>query len=323
MRKLVTKPKLKRVGSCVNEHGDAGSLFRFLRDVDDVRELQLGDTVHLLCAQSTTFVCFVWGMKQSTNPGQVELTIAAPTGFINKPPYQLLLTPPRTVYRAQHRAIDQCKVNVLPRSRVKLSLTRPVMSQLPEAVQTVLSLLNPEQQAACWSMVMQQDKQPQPRVLQGPPGTGKTTVLAFAVIIAQTMRPGAAILLCAPSNDSVDVICEKLIECLPSISMLRINPLRRDPERVSHTLSKYCVLDQHGESFAIPTMAQIRAARVVACTCSTASYIWSSTPNKQDGFFTHVFIDEAAQAHEPETMVRIWKHTALNLSALWVIKVST
>ena len=105
--------------------------------------------------------------------------------------------------------------------------------------------------------------------------------------------------------------------------MLRINPLRRDPERVSHTLSKYCVLDQHGESFAIPTMAQIRAARVVACTCSTASYIWSSTPNKQDGFFTHVFIDEAAQAHEPETMVRIWKHTALNLSALWVIKVST
>lgn len=71
-------------------------------------------------------------------------------------------------------------------------------------------------------------------IVHGPPGTGKTTTLV-AAIKALIKRDDRQILVAAPSNTAVDLMCEKLAE--QSISVLRIgNPVRVSERLQSLTL---------------------------------------------------------------------------------------
>ena len=53
----------------------------------------------------------------------------------------------------------------------------------------------------------------------------------------------------------------------------------------------------------MPSIEEMQKYRVVVSTCSCAAYIRSSLKKKTDCWFTHVFVDEAAQALEAETLI--------------------
>lgn len=70
-------------------------------------------------------------------------------------------------------------------------------------------------------------------IIHGPPGTGKTTTLIES--IAETVKAENQVLVCAPSNNAVDLLVEKLSE--RNIRVLRIgHPARVTEEMLSLTL---------------------------------------------------------------------------------------
>ena len=72
-------------------------------------------------------------------------------------------------------------------------------------------------------------------VLHGPPGTGKTTTLVEAIY--QKSKIEGKILVCAPSNNAVDLLVEKLAEI--QVPVLRIGHLSRINEEVIHQTIEY------------------------------------------------------------------------------------
>lgn len=89
---------------------------------------------------------------------------------------------------------------------------------------TIIPSLNLSQNRAVRKVVAAKDI----AIIHGPPGTGKTTTLVQAIrVVLQTEKQ---VLVCAPTNTAVDLLCEKLIE--QGIRVLRIG----HPARVSEDL---------------------------------------------------------------------------------------
>lgn len=86
-------------------------------------------------------------------------------------------------------------------------------------------------------------------IVHGPPGTGKTTTLIE--IIKKTLDTNNQVLVCAPSNNAVDLLVEKLTG--EKIKALRIgNPARINSHIQEHTLSQK--ITQHADFSLIKKM---------------------------------------------------------------------
>eukprot|EP00727_Mastigamoeba_balamuthi_P008236 m51a1_g4033 hypothetical protein (977) ;mRNA; r:655181-658282 len=223
----------------------------------------------------------------------------------------------RTPLRLMHRAVRLCTEDVLClRSATgraapqKLSMYNRMLNVLglgPDSTQDAAAalpkqslynkLLNEEQVAAV-AAVMQRPRSPV--VIFGPPGTGKTVTVVEAIM--QTMRvPGSRLLVCAPSNEAVDLICVRLLERgVDSADILRLNSHTRCPRDIREEL-KPCCAPYYDGGYSIPEADYYEQFRVVASTCCSAGYLYSVDLSK--GFFTHIFVDEAGHALEPETLI--------------------
>ncbi|SCV02357.1 LANO_0F17150g1_1 [Lachancea nothofagi CBS 11611] len=84
-------------------------------------------------------------------------------------------------------------------------------------------------------------------IIHGPPGTGKTHTLVE--LIRQLYSQGQRVLVCGPSNISVDTILERLAVVLPNEHLLRIgHPARLLERNLAHSLE---VLSKTGDAGAI------------------------------------------------------------------------
>ncbi|XP_041794620.1 RNA helicase Mov10l1 [Chelmon rostratus] len=156
--------------------------------------------------------------------------------------------------------------------------------------------LNPPQREAV-KRILAAECRPTPYVLFGPPGTGKTITLVEAILQVYHFLPGSRILVCAPSNSAADLICIRLHHSgfLHAASLARVNASCRHDESIPEVLRLY---SRAGED--------IRHAsfhRIVVSTCSSAGMFHNI--GIQVGHFTHVFLDEAGQATEPESLIPI------------------
>jgi helicase MOV-10 len=82
--------------------------------------------------------------------------------------------------------------------------------------------------------------------------------------------------------------------------MLRLNALSRSVP-VDAKFEKYC--RKANGSFIVPELSDMLKYRIIVTTCCNAAVI--SGIGVPGGHFTHVFIDEAGQALEPEAMIPI------------------
>jgi len=132
-----------------------------------------------------------------------------------------------------------------------------------------------------------------PYVVFGPPGTGKTRTLVAALLAVIRSNPESCVLVCAPSNAAADVIVERAKVQLNTSQMIRINAYSRTSE-VPVEVKPYC-----SDSSNVPDVPTILRYRVVVTTCTTAARMsgFHGFPNDH---FTHIMIDEAGHATEPE-----------------------
>ncbi|XP_077977756.1 uncharacterized protein LOC144433319 [Glandiceps talaboti] len=154
--------------------------------------------------------------------------------------------------------------------------------------------LNARQKAAVIK-ILRGHCRPTPYILFGPPGTGKTVTLVEAILQVFQHIPSSRILACAPSNSASDLLTERLHASglLQSSDMARLNAFSRKEETISETVQQY---SHDGNSLTI-----VAHHRIVVSTCVTAGMLYQL--GLKSGHFTHVFVDEAGQATEPECVV--------------------
>ncbi|KAJ1298699.1 hypothetical protein BS78_01G473800 [Paspalum vaginatum] len=141
-----------------------------------------------------------------------------------------------------------------------------------------------------------------PYVIHGPPGTGKTMTIIEAVLQLYTTKKRANILICAASNTAADHALEKLLHASYLIrpsDIFRLNAQSRQYEDVNDDFIRFCFFEDR--IFKCPPLQALVRYKIVISTY-TSSYLLQAEGIRR-GHFTHIFLDEAGQASEPEAMV--------------------
>lgn len=120
--------------------------------------------------------------------------------------------------------------------------------------------------------------------------------------IRQVLRlnPSARILVCAPSNSAADLLTTRLSSL--GLQLFRFYAPSRSGELVPAALLPFAHRTPDGH-FAVPPPAAVARFRVVVATCVSAAFAHGIGVPR--GHFSHVFVDEAGQATEPEVMVAL------------------
>ncbi|XP_076469698.1 putative helicase MOV-10 [Babylonia areolata] len=162
---------------------------------------------------------------------------------------------------------------------------------------------NPEQARAIRHIVLGSSR-PAPYIVFGPPGTGKTFTIVEAIKQVVDHFPEARVMACAPSNSAADLITERLVEHLKRHHVFRINAFSRSLATIPGTIRDVCNLNAAGEVY-YPSKQDLifQGTRVFVTTLITAGRMVSA--DFEEDFFTHVFIDEASHATEPEALTAL------------------
>ncbi|PVD24975.1 hypothetical protein C0Q70_15471 [Pomacea canaliculata] len=165
---------------------------------------------------------------------------------------------------------------------------------IQDKIQFYNSLLNDQQKTAVIQVLLGQCR-PLPYIIFGPPGTGKTITVVEAILQIFTHMPRSRIIACTPSNSAADLLVERLhmSGIIKNSDMVRLNAFQRSNTGISDIVLPYCCT---GEQLDI-----ISHYRIIVATCNTAGLL--CTAGLKTGHFTHVFVDEAGQATEPECLI--------------------
>ena len=143
-----------------------------------------------------------------------------------------------------------------------------------------------------------------PLLLIGPFGTGKTFTLTLACLAILEKSKQNKVLICTHSNSAANIHLDHLQAKLQksshsNIRLLRINALYRKVNTISHKFWKYCLLNNEKNQFQEPTWKDVDTHNVIVTTLATSRILWKFY---QQGKlrFSHILIDEATQALEPE-----------------------
>ncbi|XP_022930285.1 probable RNA helicase SDE3 isoform X1 [Cucurbita moschata] len=161
-----------------------------------------------------------------------------------------------------------------------------------------------EEQMRCVQMILGCRGAP-PYLVHGPPGTGKTQTLVEAILQLYTTRKNARILVCAPSNSAADHILEKLLSEegveIRDNDVFRLNASSRQYEEIKPDHLRFCFFDE--QIFKCPPHSALVRYRIIVSTYTSTSLLYAEDIKR--GHFSHIFLDEAGQASEPETIIPI------------------
>ena len=209
-------------------------------------------------------------------------------------------------YRYMHRAIKRIDLKlVFPNQWRRESPTMTRNQPEHEA-------LNRDQADALHRIVASPGSPP--LLLLGPFGTGKTQTIAEAVkelCRRQARDPtlNLRMLVCTHSNSAADHYINDYLhefvqremaadtDCRP----LRVCWEHRFTSTLSDTVLQYCLINQKNGKFLTPRRRDVEGHRVVVTTLVTADVLVQL--GLPLGYFTHIFIDEAAQAMEVEAII--------------------
>ncbi|XP_031841617.1 putative helicase with zinc finger domain isoform X2 [Nomia melanderi] len=164
-------------------------------------------------------------------------------------------------------------------------------------------LLNTHQKKAIAVMTTSSDITIPPVLLLGPFGTGKTNTIAEALRNLLTNSSKHKILLCTHSNSAADLYVKEFFdgwykaEKCPQLKPVRVLYKGRAKNTVHPVVLEYCLMKNNG-TFRDPTEEDLRDCSLIVTTLATASSL-----TYLNLAFTHIVIDEAAQALECEVLI--------------------
>uniref|UniRef100_A0A1B0CKW5 Putative rna helicase n=1 Tax=Lutzomyia longipalpis TaxID=7200 RepID=A0A1B0CKW5_LUTLO len=231
-----------------------------------------------------------------------ELGLKADTEFAADIQFQLN----RLTYCEWHQAIDKIadfKI-IFPETILEPSIPWTPKKQWSESLDPKL---NTKQKEAVVAITTPVEIPLPPILLIGPFGTGKTYTLAQA-IRQLLLQPDAKILICTHSNSAADLYIKDYLHPWVEEGDEEARPLRvyyhkRWVATVNSVVQKYCLIETVGNarSFRRPTVEDILKTRIVVVTLSISMELASLDLPK--GHFTHILLDEAAQAMECEAIM--------------------
>ncbi|XP_063627778.1 RNA helicase Mov10l1-like isoform X2 [Cydia splendana] len=164
---------------------------------------------------------------------------------------------------------------------------------------------NPEQHAVVEHIVAGSSGTA-PYLLHGPPGTGKTVTIVEAILQLAKTRTNR-ILVCTDSNMAADHVATLLIQYADKFPeeefLLRANSEFRVWETMPAILGPYSNGTSR-QSWTRVTIAKFMSYSIVITTLvHAAKFAKELKQKKHERVTTHVFIDEAAQASEPASLI--------------------
>ncbi|OCT63161.1 probable helicase with zinc finger domain [Xenopus laevis] len=203
-----------------------------------------------------------------------------------------------------HYALDRVKDNSI--MFPDLSMTPPIPWSPNRQWDELLDpRLNAKQKEAILAITTPLSVQLPPVLIIGPYGTGKTFTLAQAVkhILKQQET---RVLICTHSNSAADLYIKDYLHPYVETGNPQARPLRvyfrnRWVKTVHPVVHQYCLISSTHSVFQMPQKEDILQHRVVVVTLSTSQYLCQL--DLEPGFFTHILLDEAAQAMECETIM--------------------
>ncbi|KAM3967887.1 LOW QUALITY PROTEIN: putative RNA helicase armi [Aphomia sociella] len=225
----------------------------------------------------------------------------------------------RSTYRKSHQAINLAISNLGPDilfpSRV-LPHSNQLSSDNIKLINWFNENLNAGQKAAVTNILLSECR-PLPYCIW-PPGTGKTVTVIETILQILTLLPHSRILVATPSNSAANLITERLIEyrnVFPNSIVRLIANYLLDSDNIPESIKPYCAtLDIARENTAKSkhfvkddginlncTTSYIGRHRVTIGTCHCIGTLAQMGLPK--GHFTHIIVDEAGQATEPEIMI--------------------
>jgi len=242
-----------------------------------------------------------------------------------------------TVFKMFHDALmkvaltEHLSNRILP-GHPKASMPRRARPRVQSETNNLSEVLNAEQLRVVQD-VLSGAGTSAPYIVWGPPGTGKTLTLVECVARVLESDKNAKVLLAAPAPYAADILCSRLSQRMKFVEskdeLLRVNDERRIPESVKADVRPFSLeyfqddrlmSEKNRFSFFMrPTAERLERARVIVCSCTSATllsqyYVQSTQPPPDAAFDskeywpwtpTHIFIDEAAQALLPETLIPI------------------
>lgn len=225
----------------------------------------------------------------------------------------------RSVFRRAHQAINlaisNLGVDILFPTHIKLRNPQ-LPSDKVESIEWFNKNLNDGQKTAIKNIVLGECR-PMPYCIYGPPGTGKTVTVIETILQILTHIPDSRILVATPSNSAANLLAERLLKYknLFSNSVVRlIANYLLDSENIPDAIKPYCatiniakedtfksnhtVKDNINLDVSASYIARYRVS-IGTCYC-LGSLAQLGLPK---GHFTHVIVDEAGQALEPEIMI--------------------
>ncbi|TFY78231.1 hypothetical protein EWM64_g5781 [Hericium alpestre] len=150
------------------------------------------------------------------------------------------------------------------------------------------NIRNDGKQMQCVLSIIRQPAGSVPFIIYGPPGTGKTVTIVESIVQLLLKDANTRILACAQTNAAADLLVARLYKHLSKKKLFRLIEKGRNPDDIGtehmHAVLVCSLLDEDG--------AFDHSGDTAGCR----------SPARH---FSHIFIDDAAQATEPETMIPI------------------
>ncbi|XP_067932364.1 putative helicase mov-10-B.2 [Watersipora subatra] len=161
---------------------------------------------------------------------------------------------------------------------------------------------NNEEQLKAIKHIVCGTSRPAPYLIYGPPGTGKTFTLVETIKQVCKNFPKSKILVCAPQNDAADLIAERLLDHVNPGSIIRFNAVSRSSESMCEAVRQVANYNVERNRVFYPAKDDLKRKQIIVSTLVTSGRLVSA---EMTDHFTHIFIDEAGHASEPETVIPI------------------